>query len=169
LFTFAGLGMMFIVLPIYARYFDIINLSNKTEEHMPVIFPSIEWLEGLSKKLNSDAKYAHIARNWEGDMAVVIEPSGPLAERQLYYLDLWHGKCRRTEVLKDLSTVQPKYILTATYDNISRIMKGELDPMQAMMTRKLQVQGSMTYMMRNVPTVLDFVRCAREVTTEILS
>jgi hypothetical protein len=31
------------------------------------------------------------------------------------------------------------------------------------------VKGSMAYMMRNVPTVLDFVRCAREVTTEILS
>jgi hypothetical protein len=37
-----------------------------------------------------------------------------------------------------------------------------------MMTNKLKVQGSLGYMMRNVPTVLDFVRCAREVTTEIL-
>jgi putative sterol carrier protein len=62
----------------------------------------------------------------------------------------------------------PKFVLTATYTNISRIMKGDLDPMQAMLTRKLQVHGSMAYMMRNVPTVLDFVRCAREVTTEIL-
>lgn len=136
---------------------------------MVVLFPSIEWLEGLSKKLNSDAKYAQIARNWEGDMCVVIEPSGPLSEQLLYYLDLWHGKCRKTEILKDLSSVTPKFVLTATYDNISRIMKGELDPMTAMMTRKLQVHGSMAYMMRNVPTVLDFVRCAREVTTEILS
>jgi putative sterol carrier protein len=136
---------------------------------MAVIFPSFEWLEGLSKKLNSDAKYAQIARNWEGDICFVIEPSGPLTEQLLYYLDLWHGKCRKTEILKDLSSVQPKFVLTATYDNISRIMKSELDPMQAMMTRKLQVHGSMAYMMRNVPTVLDFVRCAREVTTEILS
>jgi hypothetical protein len=36
--------------------------------------------------------------------------------------------------------------------------------MQAMITRKLRVQGSMAYMMRNVPVVLDFVRCAREIT-----
>ncbi|MBE3045249.1 SCP2 sterol-binding domain-containing protein [Candidatus Bathyarchaeota archaeon] len=139
------------------------------EERMTAIFPSFEWLEGLSKKLNSDTKYVQIARNWEGDMCVVIEPSGPLTEQLLYYLDLWHGKCRKTEILKDLSSVKPKFVLTATYDNISRIMKGGLDPMTAMMTRKLQVHGSMAYMMRNVPTVLDFVRCAREVTTEILS
>ena len=135
---------------------------------MAPIFPSLEWLEELKEKLNSDEKYAQIARNWEGDMCVVIEPSGPLAEKLLYYLDLWHGKCRKIEILKDLSSIQPKFVLTATYDNISRIMKGNLDPMQAMMTRKLQVHGSMAYMMRNVPTVLDFVRCAREVTTEIL-
>jgi putative sterol carrier protein len=136
---------------------------------MAAIFPSPEWLQTLSEKLNSDEQYAQIARNWEGDMGVVIEPSGPLTEKQHYYLDLWHGKCRKVEILKDMFSVQPKFILTATYDNISRIMKGQLDPMTAMMTRKLQVQGSMAYMMRNVPSVLDFVRCAREVTTEILS
>ena len=136
---------------------------------MAAIFPSPEWLQILSDKINSDERYAQIARNWEGDMCVVIEPSGPLTEKQHYYLDLWHGKCRKVEILKDMCSVQPKFILTATYDNISRIMKGQLDPMTAMMTRKLQVQGSMAYMMRNVPSVLDFVRCAREVTTEILS
>jgi putative sterol carrier protein len=136
---------------------------------MVATFPSPEWLQALFEKINSDEHYAHIARNWEGDMCVVIEPNGPVTEKQFYYLDLWHGKCRKTEILKDLSSVQPKYVLTATYDNIARIMKGELDPMQAMMTRKLQVQGSMAYMLRNVPVVLDFVRCCRDVTTEVLS
>jgi hypothetical protein len=37
--------------------------------------------------------------------------------------------------------------------------------MTAMMTNKLRVRGNMGYMMRNVPTVLDFVRCAGENTT----
>jgi putative sterol carrier protein len=135
---------------------------------MTIIFPSPEWLQALYDKLNSDERYAQIAKTWEGDMIVVIVPNGPLNEKQLYYLDLWHGTCRKTEILKEMPSVMPKFVLTATYDNISRIMKGELDPMQAMLTRKLQVHGSMAYMMRNVPTVLDFVRCAREVTTEIL-
>ena len=136
---------------------------------MAAKFPSPEWLQNLSDKLNSDEQYARIARNWEGDMCVEIEPGGPLAEKQLYYLDLWHGKCRKVEILKDLSSIQPKFILTASFENISHVVMGDLNPMQAMMTRKLQVHGSMAYMMRNVPTVLDFVRCCREVTTEILS
>lgn len=136
---------------------------------MTTIFPSPEWLEELGKKLNADAQYARIARNWEGDLCFVIEPGGPLKEQLLYYLDLWHGTCRKTAILKDLNEIKPAFILKAPFDNFAKILQGKLDPMQAMLTRKLQVQGSMAYMMRNVPTVLDFVRCAREVTTSILT
>jgi putative sterol carrier protein len=42
-----------------------------------------------------------------------------------------------------------------------RIMEGKLDRMQAMVTRRLEVGGDRGYMMRNVPTVVDFVRCCR--------
>jgi putative sterol carrier protein len=63
---------------------------------------------------------------------------------------------------------EPVFTLTAKYNNIIAILTGKLDPMTAMLTNKLKVRGSLGYMMRNVPTVLDFVRCAREVTTEIL-
>jgi putative sterol carrier protein len=136
---------------------------------MAIVFPSPEWLEKLGEKLNADEQYAHIAKKWEGDMACVFEPGGPLKERLIYYLDLWHGKCRRTAILKDMTEIKPSFILKAPYENFARIVKGELDPMQAMLTRKLQVQGSMAYMMRNVPTVLDFVRCLKEITTEVLN
>jgi putative sterol carrier protein len=86
----------------------------------------------------------------------------------MYYLDLWHGKCRGVAELKDLSEKKAAFILKATYENIKRIVTGKLDPMQAMLTRKLIVQGNMAVMMRSVPTVLDFVRCARDITNEIL-
>jgi hypothetical protein len=39
--------------------------------------------------------------------------------------------------------------------------------MQAMITRRLKVEGSMAYMLRNVPTVLDFVRCCSSVEIEV--
>jgi putative sterol carrier protein len=101
-------------------------------------------------------------------MTVVIEPGGKLQNTLYYYLDLWHGKCRRVSILEHLDDEKPAFVLTSSYENISQIMKGKLDPMQAMLTRKLKVQGNMAVMMRSVPTVLDFVRCAREVTDETL-
>lgn len=135
---------------------------------MGPVFPSSEWLKGLEQKLNTDERYAEIAKKWEGDMTIVINPEGNLKEKMFYYLDLWHGKCRGVAELKDVSEKKPAFILTASYENIKRILLGQLDPMQAMLTRKLAVQGNFAVMMRSVPTVLDFVRCAREVTSEII-
>ena len=131
-------------------------------------FPESAWVQSLEQKLNSDEKYAQVARNWEGDMLCVIEPSGVLIEPIIFYLDLWHGKCRSTAVLTSLDGVKPVLSLKATYDQYVRLIKGEIDPMQAMLTRKVSVQGNMALLMRNVPVVLDFVRCCREITTGYL-
>lgn len=136
---------------------------------MAEIFLSQDWLDKLSDKLNHDARYAQIASKWEGDLTFEILPGGDLAQPVYLYLDLWHGTCRQAKMLPGLQDVSAAFTLTATYDDITKILTGKLDPMQALMTRKLRVQGSMAYMMRNVPTVLDFVRVAREVTSEILS
>jgi len=132
-------------------------------------FPSLEWLQGLEEKLNSDEKYAKVAKNWEGDLVFLIEPEGNLEQQLTFYLDLWHGSCRSVDYNPGLEKYhEPVFTLTAKYNNITAILTGKLDPMTAMMTNKLKVKGSLGYMMRNVPTVLDFVRCAREVTTDIL-
>jgi len=136
---------------------------------MTVIFPSEEWLKSLEAKINSDERYSEIAKNWEGDLLFNIEPDGNLKEQLTLYLDLWHGKCRKTEYKPQARAYpNPVFTLTATYNNITDILAGKLNPMTAMLTSKLKVKGSMSYMVRNVPTVLDFVRVAQEVTQEIM-
>jgi putative sterol carrier protein len=132
------------------------------------VFPSSEWVTSLMEKLNTDAQYAQVAHNWEGDMKFLIEPGGALKERKMYYLDLWHGKCRAAYEIDSTNDRQAAFTLKAPYDNFVRVLKGELDPLQAMLTRKLGVQGNMMVMMRSVPTVLDFVRCCRENTDSYL-
>jgi len=98
----------------------------------------------------------------------VIDPGGNLSTQVIMYLDLWHGKCRSSEIVNDINSHAPAFTLKAVYPNFAKVLTGELDPMQAMLTRKLDVKGSMAVMMRSVPTVLDFVRCARDITKEIL-
>ena len=134
-------------------------------------FPSEGWLNAFEEVLNSDERYAKVAAKWEGDFMFVIEPDKGSSEPELrYYMDLWHGKCRKAYVVEpDVQDApEPAFTLRATRGQFVKVLKGEVDPMQAMLTRRLRVEGSMAYMLRNVPTVLDFVRCAREVTTEIL-
>jgi putative sterol carrier protein len=142
---------------------------DRETEHMSALFPSEEWLKELEAKLNTDHRYNEIAKNWEGDLFFFIEPDGNLKEQLTFYLDLWHGTCRKVAYKPSPNSYpNPTFTLTASYKDITSILTGKLNPMTAMMTSKLKVKGSMGYMMRNVPTVLDFVRVAQEVTTEII-
>ena len=130
-------------------------------------FPSPAWLKEFEVVLNSDEQYARIAKNWEGDIMFVIEPDkGSQDEPMYYYMDLWHGQCRSATIVEKGEEKKPAFILKASRSEFIRVLNGTLDPMQAMLTRKLRVEGNMAYMLRNVPTVLDFVRCAREVGIE---
>lgn len=127
-------------------------------------FPTEQWLLALMEKLNNDERYAQIARQWEGDMVFIIQPDHKLAEEIRWYFDLWHGKCRAAYLLGKDQEVKPTFTLRAPYEQYVRLLKGEVEPMQALLTRKIGVQGNMAILMRNVPTVLDFVRCCREIT-----
>lgn len=131
-------------------------------------FPSAEWLAAFEHLLNSDERYAQVARNWEGDVLFILEPDqGAAQEPTIYYMDLWHGSCREAYVVPADGNIPPAdFSFRASVTNFKRVLAGDLDPMQAMLTRKLKLDGSFSYLMRNVPVVLDFVRCGREVGIE---
>ena len=130
-------------------------------------FPSAEWLNAFELILNSDTRYGEIAKNWEADLIFDIQPDAGAASNAAsicLYLDLWHGKCRSSRVLTSAGdSPKAKFTLRAPLANFLKILDGEIDPMQAMLTGKLRVQGDVVYMMRIVPVVLDFVRCAKSV------
>ena len=135
-------------------------------------FPSEEYVQAVMDVLNNDEQYAQIARNWEGDILFVIEPDKGVESDDLpmtLYFDLWHGKCREVRIIDPQVGEVPDavFTLTAPQANYLQVLRGELDPMQAMITRRLKVEGSMAYMLRNVPTVLDFVRCCSSVEIEV--
>ena len=127
-------------------------------------FLTEEWLNAFEEKLNTDSQYAEIAKNWEGDVNLKINPDEKLSEQVTVYFDLWHGICREAYFVENGIQKEAAFALNGNYQDYVRILTGDLHPMKAMLTRKLSVNGNMALLMRNVPTVLDFVRCAQEVT-----
>lgn len=132
---------------------------------MGIPFPSDEWVKAFAQRLNDSASYAEIAKNWEGDLFFQIQMPGQ-PEPELLYMDLWHGKCREAYHVPKGEQKKAAFILSAPLAHFVKILKGELDPIQAMVTGRLKVQGNMVMIMRNVPTVLEFVRIAKSLETD---
>jgi putative sterol carrier protein len=128
------------------------------------VFPTQEWMAASKDKFNTDEQYAQIARNWEGDLRVILESDSSLSKTTWLYWDLWHGTCRDAFVEDPAFERTPALVITAPYTNFVKILSGEVGVMQALMGRKVSVHGSMLLIMRNVPTVIDFVRCCQEIT-----
>jgi putative sterol carrier protein len=131
-------------------------------------FPSEEYVNALMDELNNDERYAEVAKKWEGDIIFTVEPDKGVASTDLplsLYMDLWHGECREVRLIDPEAedTSKPIFTLSGSRKEFMAVLSGEVDAMQAMLTRRLKLQGSMTYMMRNVPTILDFLRVCQKV------
>ena len=59
-----------------------------------VRFPSNEWIRTFKEELNKSKSYEEVAKTWEGDFLFVITPDEELKKEVVFYVDLWHGKCR---------------------------------------------------------------------------
>jgi putative sterol carrier protein len=128
------------------------------------VFPSAEWMKATQDKLNTDEKYAQVAKNWEGDMRIVIEPGDKLPDGRWLYWNLYHGTCLEACIEDQTTSKNPAFVLNASYPNVIKVLSGEVSVMQALMTRMVSIRGNFGYVMRNIPVVLDFVRCCQEVT-----
>ncbi|HIC92855.1 MAG TPA: hypothetical protein EYP09_01200 [Anaerolineae bacterium] len=76
-------------------------------------FLTDEWIKALCQELNRSEAYAQAAKNWEGDFYFIVEPEGPVKEPVIFYVDLWHGKCREAKLVADEGEKQPAFRMRA--------------------------------------------------------
>ena len=129
-------------------------------------FPSHEWIALFQEELNKNAAYEDSARTWEGDFIFVVEPDGPMASRQAFYLDLFHGKCREARLLTNPEERSAAYSYAGTYSNWKRLIQGELDPLKALMGGQFKLKGNMMKIMRYTRAAKELVNTASRVPTE---
>ena len=127
---------------------------------MSYLFPSAEWTEQFRQIINSSDAYANAAKNWEGDITLVIEGQAGI------YLDLWHGECREAEYLADPDSRDAEFKILASMDRWKSVLHGKLDPIQGMVTRQIKLDGNLVKIMKNIKAAQELVRCATQVDTE---
>ncbi len=133
---------------------------------MALLFGTDEWIKAYMEEINKSEAYAKSASDWEGDFYFVIVPDRMFDQETIYYVDLWHGKCRDACVVKDKSQFSPVFRMETTDANWRAVIDKKLDPIRGMMTRRIKLQGNMAKIMRYVKAAQDLVDCATCVPTE---
>jgi putative sterol carrier protein len=113
-------------------------------------FASQEWLDAFVAAINGSQKYEEAAKDWEGDFYFILEPGGSITERRYLYLDLWHGKCRKSELIqeKDKDKYKPEYTIAGTLATWKKMSEKKINATQALLTRQLKLTGEMAKVMR---------------------
>ncbi|MCL4334974.1 MAG: SCP2 sterol-binding domain-containing protein [Candidatus Thermoplasmatota archaeon] len=132
-----------------------------------VKFPSKEWMDLYVERLKSNDIYKDSARDWEGDITFVCRADGPLKNDIAMWLDLYHGECRDARYFQNASDA-PKsaFRYIGPFGNWVKLIQGQIDPLQGVLTGKFKLEGPMMKIMRYTKAAKELVRTASKIDTE---
>ena len=134
---------------------------------MAIPFATDEWVQAFKEAINRDAAYQDAAKNFESDFLFIVEPGGKLEKRVIIYLDLWHGKCRDAYLVTGELAPSAAFTISGRISTWQKIVKKQLDPMQALMTpNQLKLKGNMVLMMKNVKSAKALVEVGTQIDTD---
>ena len=132
------------------------------------LFGSLEWATAFMEAINGSKPYEDAAKTWEGDFYFIIEAGGAVKEPGYVYVDLWHGKCRKVDVVTEATKdkYKPEFVLQAAVATWRKVAEKKVDPIQAIVTRQLKLTGNMGKIMRAVKAAQELVTCVTMVKNE---
>ena len=130
------------------------------------LFPSEEWIKLFKDAVNSNAAYEDAAKTWEGDFLFVVQPDSTLKQQSVYYVDLWHGKCRDVALLAAGDMRKTAFVYEGPYANWKKLIRKEIDPIQGLLTGKFKLKGDMLKVLRAVRAAKELVETASSVPTQ---
>lgn len=144
-------------------------------------FMSEEWLQLYEEALNNNEAYAKAASWWTGDFVFIVRASGNLDHDLISFIGLSHGKCTGVkkissedeyevvgpdEPASSKEKLQVEYVYEAKYDTWLKILKGELDPIRALLSGKAKIQGEMAKVLKATDAAKELVRTGTMIETE---
>lgn len=122
-------------------------------------FPSEGWTTAFKDAVNNNEAYRTHGKPWTyGAVAMVIAKDASLGveDDTGMILDVEKGECRGTQYVHGMEAVKDApFVIVAPYARWKQVIKGEVDPIKAMMEGKLKMTKG------HLPTMLRFVESSR--------
>lgn len=156
-----------------------------------MIFPSEEWIEEYGNRVDSDAEYGDLSEGWgvdyNGDFLFVVTdmPIDDLNEdempddlkRQLdeyvsedhtgySFIQLEDGDCPGATLVADPDSVDFGFELVGPYENWKKLIKGEINPIQGIMSGQFELNGDMQKVMQYSDAAQRLAEISSEIDSE---
>lgn len=133
---------------------------------MPLEVFTEEWSRACCEQLNQHEGYRQAAADWEGASVMVMtaDPAQGVHEDRAVYLDAARGRCNgaRTATPEDME--EAPYVFRADPATWKRLMAGEVEPVQAVMTGKLKLtRGSLMTLAKHAAAATAMVKAVAQV------
>jgi ribonucleoside-diphosphate reductase beta chain len=125
------------------------------------------WLERWRDELNASDTYRRAARHWAWPVVLVVQrdPEAGLHEERSVHLDLDHGTCRAVRIASVADRTAAPYVIEGDAKTWERILHRELDPVMALMQRKLHLaKGGLLALTRHLKAARELVAAAARAT-----
>lgn len=110
-------------------------------------FPSKEWCEEAVRLTNADPESVAAGQGWTGDFGAVVEAEpGKLSAAFVVHIVPENGRIKKLRVLDepdDLDEFEPAYVARAAYSVWKELLRGTLDPVEAVLKRRIAVKGDL--------------------------
>jgi putative sterol carrier protein len=124
-------------------------------------FPSDEWIKIFKEELNKSKAYEEAAKDWEGDILFVITPDEDLKKETVFYIDLWHGKCRDAYLVKGKKDAM--FVFKGPYSNWKKVIRKELDPIRGLIRGLFTVEGDSRVILDQAKAAQELVNTASKI------
>ena len=130
---------------------------------MKLLAFSRQWAEEFCNKLNQNSEYKKLAHDWEYPLILTMKSE----VNKSIYLDLFQGNCKSASVASEADYDKAEFIISATKETWQKIFDSKLDPITAIMMKKLLLEkGSMGQLVKYVNAAKELVNSAKQIDTE---
>jgi putative sterol carrier protein len=106
-------------------------------------FPSDEWIKIFKEELNKNTTYEE------------------LKKETVFYIDLWHGKCRDAYLVEGEKTA--KFVFKGPYSNWKKVIQQELDPIRGLIRGLFTVDGDSRVILDQAKAAQELVNTASKI------
>ena len=128
-------------------------------------FPSQEWATAFRAAINANEAYRAAAMAWEGDILFLVKGADVNAAAPGVYLALAHGECSEATYHADARSVSSEFIYEGTPENWQKLLKGDVDPVKAILDGTFRIRGNLAKAMRFTKAAKELVETASKVPT----